>query len=289
MFSDCQEQDSSQLIDGKLLGERKLISNYVSPSQNMQSAIAAAINSRFQMVIEPQQIAINICYPKYATHYTSAIALAISKQLSLEPLQIAEAIAQSISQNPEIASQYQLATHGKGWLNISLREECILSNLRALEDWQLDGIAFCEGFWQKRNPIKIQDIKVSEAMQQYVYARCCALFRLAYKENLISIQYPFKNINISTIALCKWRESLEMSLFFQHIAIAEFLSSEFLDSAIRAKLARSLTAIFMRFYDCCRIFGVSREIALSRLVLISITQKLLLAIAPPHVNYTMYL
>jgi arginyl-tRNA synthetase len=45
----------------------------------------------------------------------------------------------------------------------------------------------------------------------------------------------------------------------------------------------------LNFYDRCRIFGVDRDAVQRRLLLISITQKMLLAIAPPEINYAMYL
>jgi len=74
----------------------------------------------------------------------------------------------------------------------------------------------------------------------------------------------------------------------QNFAIADYLES--LDShKSRIKLSRSIAEAFLQFYDRCRIFGVPQEIVVKRLLLIRVTQKLLIAIAPPDVNYAMYL
>ena len=86
-------------------------------------------------------------------------------------------------------------------------------------------------------------------------------------------------------------EPAEIGLLMQNLAIAAYLESENSTSSnkSRTKLSRSLAESFLQFYDHCRIFGVNREVALRRLLLIRITQKLLLAIAPPEINYAMYL
>ncbi len=266
------------------------IVKFTSPSQAIQMAIADAIKAIFQIAIAPRGISITACYPKYAAHYTSAIALAISQRLSAKAINIAEAIAQACSQNPEISSQWQLQAFGKGWLNIVLSDQYILTNLLALESWQPYGMNYDQGFWHKGNITN--HTQASEPVLQYAYARCCALIRLAYREKLL---LPSALIDSSIIASAIFTEPSEIGLYLQNLAIAEFLDCEQQASLVsdhglsRSQLSRALAKSFLDFYDRCRIFGVNRGIALRRLLLIRITQKLLLAIAPTDINYTMYL
>ncbi len=274
---------------------------FICPSQIIQTAIAKAINSNFEILLEPREISINLCYPKYDCHYTSTIALAISKRLGVDAWLIAEAIAQACSQNLQISSQWQLQAFGKGWLNISLREQYLYENLQDLDRWHPDGIDYHDGFWQKNNALN-SILLDPEPMLQYAYARCSALMRLAGRENIVPTQYIYqaaKDISNSVMPIpmitLGWMEPLEVSLFLQNLATAEFLDLTNQDSLITekspvaSKLARSLTTAFLNFYDHCRIFGVSQEIALRRLLLIKITQKLMLAIASPEIHYAMYL
>ncbi len=248
---------------------------YISPSRTIQNAIAIAINSEFRILLDPKEIALEICYPKYDAHYTSAIALAISHRLKLNPSQIADAIAQTCSQNPEISSQCQIQAFGKGWLNISLSQQYLIESLLSLEDWQIEGITNFNGFWQK---CEISLIPIGNSTEQYAYARCCALMRLAQQLNRGEIH-----------EFSLYLEPAEISLLMQNFAIAAYLDDENVLPLHKQKLSRSLAAAFFGFYDRCRIFGVSREIAARRLLLISITQKMLIAIAPPEINYAMYL
>lgn len=249
---------------------------FISPSRTIQTAIAIAINSQFRILLDPKEILLKICYPKYDAHYTSAIALTITNRLKLNPLEIANAIAQTCSQNPEISAQCQIQAFGKGWLNISLSEKFILASLLDLENWQIDGIADCEGFWQKCDtPINPAN-NPPETIVQYAYARCCALMRLAHQNNVVAIHEFSLHL-----------EPAEISLLIQNFAIADILTSD--EQLARTKLLRSLAEIFLCFYDRCRIFGVSPEIAYRRLLLIRVTQKMLIAIASPEINYAMYL
>jgi arginyl-tRNA synthetase len=251
---------------------------FISSSRTIQTAIAIAINSQFRILLDPREILLKICYPKYDAHYTSAIALTIANRLNLNPLEIADAIAQTCSQNPEISSQCQIQSFGKGWLNISLSEKYISKNLLDLENWQIDGIADCEGFWQKCDiPINPAN-NPPKTIVQYAYSRCCALIRLAHQNNVVAIHELPLNL-----------EPAEVSLLMQNFAIADYLENENILPLNKQKLSRSLAEAFLKFYDRCRIFGVSREIAARRLLLIRLTQKMLIAIAPPEINYAMYL
>jgi arginyl-tRNA synthetase len=266
---------------------------FISPSRMIQIAIANAISSTFSSAFEislsPNEISLNICYPKYGAHYTSAIALAIANRLNLSPVQIASAIAKTSSQNPEISSQWQIQVLGKGWLNIFLSEKYLVESLFALENLPIAGFANCEGFWQKRD-ISIDSVnKSTDPIMQYAYARCCALIRLA-RDNLTI--HELSNYLPDRFGICL--EPIEISLLMQNFAIADYLESLESENSIdrhksRTKLSRSLAEAFLQFYDRCRIFGVPQEIAVKRLLLIRITQKLLIAIAPPEIDYAMYL
>ena len=249
---------------------------FISPSQTIQIAIANIINSAFDISLDPSKILIDVCYPKYDAHYTSAISLSISNRLGIGALKIAEEIVKACSQNLEISLQWQIRALGKGWLNIFLSEQFISENLFALNDWQLD-------------PIDIlisPSINSPDPICQYAYARCCALIRLAHLLPDVDLEHS------RTTKVLDFIEPAEISLLMKQFEIALFLeNSKNLEKANlnRYKLSRSLAEIFLQFYDRCRIFGVSHEIAYRRLLLIRITQKLLTAIAPPEINYAMYL
>ena len=248
---------------------------FISPSQTIQIAIANIINSAFDISLDPSEILIDVCYPKYNAHYTSAISLSISNRLGIDALKIAEAIVQTCSQDLEIYSQWQVRALGKGWLNIFLSEQFISENLFALNDWQPNLINI------SINP----SINSPDPICQYAYARCCALIRL-------SRLLPTIDLVHSLTRVLDFIEPAEINLLMQQFEIASLLeNSKNLEKANlnRYKLSRSLAEIFLQFYDRCRIFGVSHEIAYKRLLLIKITQKLLTAIAPPEINYAMYL
>ena len=255
---------------------------FISPSRTIQIAIALAIDSEFKLLLDPREIALEICYPKYEAHYTSAIALSLANRIQQNPVQIADAIAQTCSQNPEISAQSQIRAFGKGWLNIVFSEKYIAEILLFLEHLRIEGITKCNGFWQK---CEIVLIPIRNSTEQYVYARCCALMRLAQQLNVGAIH----ELPLHLIADL---EPVEISLLMRSLAIADYLADENgspLNRQKKQKLSRSLAEAFLQFYDRCRIFGVPHEIAIKRLLLISITQKMLLAIAPSEINYAMYL
>jgi arginyl-tRNA synthetase len=260
--------------------------NFISPSRIIQITIADAINLVFGTLLTPKEISLEVGYPKYEAHYTSSIALAIANRLNLSPFQIAEAIALTCSQNPATTSQWLIQALGKGWLNIILSEQYIAESLLALEQWQIKGITNYEGFWQKSDISIDFTNKLLDPIVQYAYARCCALIRLA---KLSSPRHQKSGSDFMAQSL--HLEPAEIGLLMQNLAIAAYLESENSASSnkSRTKLSRSLAESFLQFYDHCRIFGVNREVALRRLLLIRITQKLLLAIAPSEINYSMYL
>jgi len=264
--------------------------NFISPSRIIQIRIADAINLVFGTLIAPREISLEVAYPKYKAHYTSTIALAIANRLNLSPFQIAEAISLTCSQNPEITSQWQIQALSKGWLNIFLSEQYIAEILLALEQWQIEGLTNYEGFWQKSNISIDFTNKSLDPIIQYAYARCCALIRLAKLfDGAASPRHQKSGSDFMAQPL--QLEPAEIGLLMQNLTIAAYLESENSVSSnkSRTKLSRSLADTFLHFYDCCRIFGVPREIAVRRLFLIRITQKLLLAIAPPEINYSLYL
>jgi len=258
---------------------------FIYPSRTLQIVIALAIDSEFKLLLDPREIALEICYPRYEAHYTSAIALSLANRLQQNPVQIADAIAQTCSQNPEITAQSQIRAFGKGWLNIVFSEKYIAEILFFLEHLRIEGITNCNGFWQK---CEIVLIPIGNSTEQYVYARCCALIRLAIHEYVGAIHELPLHIHELPIHL----EPVEISLLMRNLAITDYLENENilpLNRYKRQKLSRSLAEAFLHFYDRCRIFGVDRDAVQRRLLLISITQKMLLAIAPSEINYAMYL
>ena len=67
--------------------------HFNTPLQQIQIAIATAIIQLFKIDLVPNQVLVNIAYPKYAADYTCAIALGLAGSLSLPPFDIAKALA----------------------------------------------------------------------------------------------------------------------------------------------------------------------------------------------------
>jgi arginyl-tRNA synthetase len=216
-------------------------------------------------------------------HYSSAIALAIANRVGIEASQIAERITRNCSQL-EAFTQWQIKSSPKGLLNIYLSEKYLGDSLHTLMSWLLDEEAFeisgyhCP-FWQKRD-VSINHAEQSpEPMQQYAHARCCALIRLMEENSRYT----------ETISKIEPIEPEEVSLLLRNLAIADYLENENILPLNRQKLSRSLAEAFLQFYDRCRVFGVDRYAVQRRSLLIRVTQKFLVAIAIPEVNYAIYL
>ena len=271
---------------------------FISPSRTIQIAIAIAINAEFQLLLDPREIALEICYPKYGMHYTLAIALAIANRVGIEASQIAKKIAEKVtvaiaenrSQHPQIFAEWQIKAWDKGLLNIYLSERYLGDSLHTLMSWiwRLDEEVFeISGnppLWQRREIYRNSAQQYPEPMQQYAHARCCALIRLMEENS----QYT------ETISKIEPIEPEEVSLLLRNLAIADYLENENILPATRQinnrqKLSRALSETFLQFYDRCRIVGVDPNALQRRSLLIRVTQKFLVAIAPPEVNYAIYL
>ena len=261
---------------------------HMNPTNGIQIAIAKAINLEYELVLDPREIVLEICYPKYGVHYTSAIALAIAHRLGIEALQIAEKIIENCSQ-PEIFAQWQIKSSVKGLLNIHLSDKYLIESLDTLMSCQLDEEVFeisseHHPLWQRREIYRNAAQQSPEPMQQYAHARCCALIRLMKENSLLT----------ETISKIEPIEPEEVSLLLRNLAIADYLENENILPATRQinnrqKLSRSLSETFLQFYDRCRIVGVDPNAVQRRSLLIRVTQKFLIAIAAPEVNYAIYL
>lgn len=241
--------------------------HFNTPLQQIQIAIATAIIQLFKTDLVPNQVLVNIAYPKYAADYTCAIALGLASSLSTSPFPIAKAIAQYCSQDQDFANKFMITALGKGWLHISMTASYRLETIVNLDHWIPEP----------------QNIPYSGDLDDgaYVYARCHGLLRLAAQARLGSPH------------LCSHQfddEPAAIALLLQNLAIADYLQSPSIQTwRMTRKLRRSLITAFLDFYCQCRIFGVSADLAQTRIYLISITQKLIQAIAPSHTIYKPYL
>jgi len=241
--------------------------HFNTPLQQIQIAIATAIIQLFKIDLVPNQVLVNIAYPKYAADYTCAIALGLAGSLSTSPFTIAKAIAQYCSQDQDFANKFMITALGKGWLHISMTSTYRLETIVNLEHWLPEH----------------QNIPNSGDLDDgaYVYARCHALLRLAKQAQLGSQdRYPTLFDD----------QPAAIALLLQNLAIADYLQSPPMQTVrMTDKLRRSLITNFLDFYRQCRLFDVSADLAHTRIYLISITQKLIQAIAPSHTIYKPYL
>jgi arginyl-tRNA synthetase len=185
---------------------------YLSPLRIIQIAIADAIQCGFALEIEPDHIQIEIGYPKYDAHYSSSISLAIAHRQNAEPLAIAQEIAQICSQNLNISTQCQIEAVGKGWLNIKLNDQYLVKSLLNLDQLPIEGIEYDHGFWQKPTLSIFSAEQILEPTIEYAYARCCALMRLAYRDD------PKFSQGLFTFQ--EYIEPTEISLLIENLAIA---------------------------------------------------------------------
>lgn len=253
---------------GNFIEQRIFDSN---PLGAIRSAIAEAINRNFsELSIEiSHKISFEIGYPKYKTHFTSAIALTLAGYLKLDVLPIAKVIAEP--NYDSAVTQWQIQAVGKGWLNISLQDQYLASALLNLSRPQ-DAVL-----------LSPQDAKIPESRLQYVYARCCALLRLAAN---------YQDFNKNKACMPKFNNCLEpeIILLLRNLVIADYLENKASARRDRGKiLLRSLATDFLSFYDQCRIFGVSADIAYRRILMIEVTRKMIVRLSDPEITYAEYL
>ncbi|MDX2256904.1 MAG: DALR anticodon-binding domain-containing protein [Pseudanabaenaceae cyanobacterium bins.39] len=275
----------------------------LTPAQYLQMAIASAIKQLFDLPYAPHNIEIKIAESRYNCHYTSAIAIAIAPLLrnlsasnltTFSPPQIAILIA-DVCQQQSAQFIIYAPSQGKGWLNIELQPQYLASTLLEMDRWQIPNLVNHDGFWLRdqpecnaNSPSHSGFSSQPNAQIQYAYARCCGLLRLAY--NHVGSPLTFAKITSDQIG---WSDRYEINLLLHNLAIVDYLhTANYTHShhhKITQKLSISLSQSFLEFFDHCRIVGVTSAIAQTRTILARITQKHLLAIAPPTVDYAMAL
>ncbi|PZU94912.1 MAG: hypothetical protein DCE90_13915 [Pseudanabaena sp.] len=265
--------------------QRSISSLTGNPLGAIRTAIAEAINNNFSCLPKEiiNKISFEIGYPKYRAHFTTTIALTLAGYLKLDALQIAKAIATSVEKalfdnaaSPPI-TQWQIQAVGKGWLNISLQDEYLANAL-----FDLSHQSTFESTASPQ-PQKLADTESPELRLQYVYARCCALLRLATS---------YQDFSKDKICLPQFEDCLqpEISLLLRNLAIADYLgNNDVTGKKLSKNLLRSLTTDFLNFYDHCRIFSVNADIAYRRILVIEVTRKMILRLSDPEIVYAEYL
>ena len=205
-------------------------------------------------------------------HYSCAIAFSLAHQLGRSPLEVAQNLAESISEL--VSDRFLLEVAGDGWLNFALRD-CFLAESLVTLSHALETRS--DELPTSRSPRSTINFS-GYSYVQYAYARCCALMRLAQKMEFAN------NLQIFSWQLLDPEGGLylltasEQRLAFCLLTIADEIvlnstSHKEIDRPVAIKLSKNLTAHFLDFYNFCRILSVNRELALARIGLIATTKK----------------
>jgi arginyl-tRNA synthetase len=220
-------------------------------------------------------------------HYTSPIAFSLAHQLGRSPLEIALDINRVIQKLN--GDRFAVAVGGEGWLNFQLSDRLIAESLYALS--------------QALNSDEIATLNHPQNFPgytyvQYAHARCCALLRLAQRQELMGNLHDFSWQLLDPIGNLYLRESVEMRLALCLVAIADEIALhleqclednssahglryrlEELERKVAIKLSKNLAANFLDFYAVCRIASADRDLSMARMGLVTTTQKVIAYLA----------
>jgi arginyl-tRNA synthetase len=259
------------------------------------------IKDAIALAIDQQHIAITVkaCYPQhrinYSAHYTCNVAFGLASQLHREPLEV----AQELSDRIQDRSKFTVSVAGKGWLNFCLTDAFWAECLYSLTELPLP------------NHTSSRLNFPGYTYVQYAYAQCHSLLRLAANQKLVG---EWNLLDAEGKLLLQ--EESELRLALQCLAIGDQISRlperfdppacgiplkkgdlinsssppfvkvgwEGSSNAAEIKLCRNLATSFLEFSDRCRIFSVAADLALVRIGLVNITQKLIGILASSYID-----
>jgi hypothetical protein len=181
---------------------------------------------------------------------------------------------------------FAVAVGSEGWLNFRLSDRLIADSLLALsQDLSSDEII--------APPNRPQNFP-GYTYVQYAHARCCALLRLAQRQELMGNLHDFSWQLLDPTGNLYLRESVEIRLVSCLAAIADATALplerclednssqpdlsyrlEKLERKVAIKLSKNLAANFLDFHDACRIVSVDGNLSMARMGLVTTTQKVI--------------
>ncbi|ACK67799.1 hypothetical protein PCC8801_3849 [Rippkaea orientalis PCC 8801] len=216
--------------------------------------------------------------------YRWAIAMQLSRQSSVSPLDLAEQIVSSLvihrdeyQQFPQLTFSLKLVE--PGWLDFQLCD-------RALAIW----LDYCLQAELPQLSPKNQSIDPDHLFSiQSAYARSCSLLRLGEQQGLIKLNNPNFNDLVQLYPFgspipwliggktCRLTHPTELALISQIITTVDRIKNDSTWSG--NQLTSRLSHFFWNFERFCRIFGeVAQEypaLAQGRLGLVAVSQRLL--------------
>lgn len=230
-------------------------------------------------------------YPDYIV-YRCAIAFPLANKWCLQPLTVAQNLSEfllipNVTSTTKPILRFIVQVVSPGWLDFYMSD-------RALAVW-LEEVIRWVGQVQESRPAKEQGRRElgkqgSFFEIQYAHARCCSLLRLGHQEKLIKIKQQYSGWEIIEPCTISWIDAqgtfwlihpTEKHLLIQLLIIVENLSTNS-ENVNWAKLAQSLSDVFLDFWAECRILGLVKqktpELAQARLGLVALVQYFLFKI-----------
>ncbi|MDZ7956317.1 MAG: DALR anticodon-binding domain-containing protein [Aulosira sp. DedQUE10] len=230
--------------------------------------------------------------------YISGIALRLEKSQNQKALEIANAIASSLSEF--CGDVFNIDIVSPGWIHFKLTHPTLAAWLQNLAMGCLGGREI-----EKSENLPIENSGHLFAVQ-YAHARCCSLLQQAHREGLIKLKDVLsdtqKNIDLQKLSLSNsvsafwsvifpnpipWLDSdqklrlhhpAEGRLISELVQVVDDLECHAINSTVNwQKAALNLSQAFDNFWSECRIWGkvkiTSPQLAQARLGLVMITQS----------------
>lgn len=211
--------------------------------------------------------------------YQSAIAIKLSHQWQLNPIELAAALVAEISvpiPHP-ILQALTVTSTAKGWIDLQLSD-------RGLAAWLQQFLAIAP---EISNITSTSPIQINPFPIQYACARCCSLLRLGHQEGLIQLSDPelkalnWQIITPSPIPWLNHHKPANLILIHpqEHCLIATLLQTLDEFNSLTPAGCWQIATAFNEFHRHCRIWGeikaIAPQLSQARLGLVAVTQTIL--------------